>query len=390
MSSTNKGNELGELDKNKFRDVNSDILNNLQNMYNNLIPLLKTKISNEYDIFKDDDILLKDDNDATTTRKLTENINHYEKYIKRKINDQINEDIEKKKLYEDILLLENSIKGIDAFKDNKKPFIYKICNPLYHQYREDQCYNYYIIYDNENFKYEIKLVEDKIEDKMQPKLINEFNDLDKLNNIKDTLNVYIITLKSQEIVDILSEYDITKFEKIIIYNEKYIILSKNKEHYRRNKHPNDLDVYKNKYILYNINDKNLYKAKIDFQEGVNVKAKRINNETIIRVNENKYDDNTELQMFNELYDSIVIKKEYIIYKEESEQKRGILSKLTSLFTGGNKKSSTYKLNGEKIALLHNNKKIQRSIYTKEKGKTKYCKINNEFILLSKLKNKIIK
>ena len=50
---------------------------------------------------------------------------------------------------------------------------------------------------------------------------------------------------------------------------------------------------------------------------------------------------------------------------------------------------TYKLNGEKVALLHNNKKIQRSIYTKGKGKTKYCKINNEFILLSKLKNKII-
>jgi hypothetical protein len=56
--------------------------------------------------------------------------------------------------------------------------------------------------------------------------------------------------------------------------------------------------------------------------------------------------------------------------------------------GGQK--STYKLNGENIALLHNNKKIQRSIYTKEKGKTKYCKINNKFILLSKLKNKIIK
>ena len=49
----------------------------------------------------------------------------------------------------------------------------------------------------------------------------------------------------------------------------------------------------------------------------------------------------------------------------------------------------YKLNGEKVVLLHNNKKIQRSIYTKGKGKTKYCKINNEFILLSKLKNKVI-
>ncbi len=272
---------------------------------------------------------------------------------------------------------------------------------MYSQWRKDSCYNYYIIYDNENFKYEIKEIEDEIEDKMLPKGkgINEIKDLKKLNNIKDTLNVYIITLKSQEIVDILSapssKYDINKFEKnkfekIFIRNEEYIILRKNRE-YDKRKGSNDFDLYKDKYILYNINDKNLYKARIDFKikKGVNEKAVRINTEAIIRINKNMYDDNTELIMFNELYNSIVINKDYIIYKEESEQRRGFLA---SFFrsTGGNKKSSTYKLNGEKIALLHNNKKIQRSIYTKEKGKTKYCKINNEFILLSKLKNKIIK
>jgi len=100
-------------------------------------------------------------------------------------------------------------------------------------------------------------------------------------------------------------------------------------------------------------------------------------------------------MFDNLYTSIVENK-YKIYKEESNptKKQTLFNGLIQLFkgrgNGGNKKLSTYKLNGEKIALLHNNKKIQRSIYTKEKGKTKYCKINNEFILLSKLKNKIIK
>jgi len=52
---------------------------------------------------------------------------------------------------------------------------------------------------------------------------------------------------------------------------------------------------------------------------------------------------------------------------------------------------SYKLNGEKVHLLINKKKLHRSVYVKDKGngKAKYCKINNEFVLLSKLKNKII-
>lgn len=55
-------------------------------------------------------------------------------------------------------------------------------------------------------------------------------------------------------------------------------------------------------------------------------------------------------------------------------------------TGG--KKTTYRLNGEKVLLLHKNKKVQRSIYVKGKGKTKYCKIDKEYVLLSKVKNKI--
>ena len=49
----------------------------------------------------------------------------------------------------------------------------------------------------------------------------------------------------------------------------------------------------------------------------------------------------------------------------------------------------YKLNGEKVHLLINKKKLHRSVYVKGNGKAKYCKINYEFVLLSKLKNKII-
>ena len=61
----------------------------------------------------------------------------------------------------------------------------------------------------------------------------------------------------------------------------------------------------------------------------------------------------------------------------------------SLSSGGNKASTAYKSTGDKVRLFIDNKKLHRSIYVKGNGKAKYCKINNEFVLLSKLKNKVI-
>jgi hypothetical protein len=69
-----------------------------------------------------------------------------------------------------------------------------------------------------------------------------------------------------------------------------------------------------------------------------------------------------------------------LYNELKESKGG---KLTT--------TPVYKLNGEKVSFLINKKKVHRSIYVKGNGNriAKYCKINNEFVLLSRLKNKII-
>jgi hypothetical protein len=75
-----------------------------------------------------------------------------------------------------------------------------------------------------------------------------------------------------------------------------------------------------------------------------------------------------------------------------------LSLLSKLYdelkpSSGGKPTTTpvYKLNGEKVSLLINKTKLHRSVYVKGNGnrKVKYCKINNEFVLLSKFKNKII-
>jgi hypothetical protein len=54
--------------------------------------------------------------------------------------------------------------------------------------------------------------------------------------------------------------------------------------------------------------------------------------------------------------------------------------------GGNDGTHTkYKSTGESVYILYKNRKYKRVIYLKAKKNTKYCKINNEYILLSKLK-----
>ncbi len=84
---------------------------------------------------------------------------------------------------------------------------------------------------------------------------------------------------------------------------------------------------------------------------------------------------------------IKVVKEKLLLIEEENMRLASELKEQPIPTGGGKKT-TYRLNGEKVVLLHKNKKVQRSIYVKGNGKTKYCKIDHQYILLSKLKNKI--
>jgi hypothetical protein len=52
-------------------------------------------------------------------------------------------------------------------------------------------------------------------------------------------------------------------------------------------------------------------------------------------------------------------------------------------TGGN--PAKYKSTGQVVYIMYKNKKYKRVIYVKDKRNTRYCKINKEYILLSKLK-----
>ena len=52
--------------------------------------------------------------------------------------------------------------------------------------------------------------------------------------------------------------------------------------------------------------------------------------------------------------------------------------------GGGKPAPKYKSTGQVVNIMYKKRKYKRTIFVKEKRKTKYCKINNEYILLSKL------
>jgi hypothetical protein len=80
--------DIDESDKDTIRKSESKILLSLQNDYKNLISLLQKKILPDYNLFNDNDIF-DDDENATTTRKLTANINYNEKFIVTQIKNLI-------------------------------------------------------------------------------------------------------------------------------------------------------------------------------------------------------------------------------------------------------------------------------------------------------------
>ena len=146
-----------------------------------------------------------------------------------------------------------------------------------------------------------------------------------------------------------------------------------------------------KYYLYKKTDDLYYKSvNVGFGLKENVvkdltSLNTIMNEPIL----NDYDIKKILEILKEYV------KENNIQPETSltGRVRGLLGSMNPLRAtgakGGKRIASAYKSTGDKVILFIDNKKLHRSIYVKGNGKAKYCKINNEFVLLSKLKNKII-
>jgi len=76
--------------------------------------------------------------------------------------------------------------------------------------------------------------------------------------------------------------------------------------------------------------------------------------------------------------------------DEDEQVKKLIEKatqdaITKLPLQGGRNRPKYKSTGQVVFILYKKRKYKRTIYVKDKRKTKYCKINNEYILLSKMK-----
>jgi hypothetical protein len=158
------------------------------------------------------------------------------------------------------------------------------------------------------------------------------------------------------------------------------------------------DAAKKKIIEENLQ---IYK---DVKESINKFIKSYNDRfKTATITINTDDEITELKYKGEKERSITFINEkiaalHLIYAKHEEVKgkdfqdaveslkSSIVSAKHSLFlpmSGGNP-SAKYKSTGITVSILYEKKKYKRTVYTKDNRKTKYCKINNKYILLSKL------
>ena len=97
----------------------------------------------------------------------------------------------------------------------------------------------------------------------------------------------------------------------------------------------------------------------------------------------------ENEYYKQIGNAITIKKQIKIFEEKLKNSINIIENevgsinLANVLSGGN--PPKYKSTGKAVYIMYKKRKYKRTIYVKDKRKTKYCKINNEYILLSKLK-----
>jgi len=122
---------------------------------------------------------------------------------------------------------------------------------------------------------------------------------------------------------------------------------------------------------------------------VEYSKEQINNKNINRlISAIKKDKETVIQSHNDF----VGKNKYVNLRPDSlvdasviGENDDVLTQRTSAFSNGGGNPVKYKSTGQVVHIIFQNKKYKRVIYVKDKRNTKYCKMNNEYILLSKLK-----
>jgi len=237
-----------------------------------------------------------------------------------------------------------------------------------------------------------------------------------LENAKEIseLKIELLKLHFQEIVKLAQNINISKIDGMLITKgqkrgEKLIELVKNFKKDDGGLYEYDADIFDNDETEIDaIRTKNLLFSIVRSLYLILCNSKERGELTVLRDSLDKFKfnkDNGDIEKYIKTYENYAKYIDYFkkffpninlqpVLKEESnvvppEKKRSVLSRFSGLF-GSNKKSGgggkriKYKSTGNEVVIFHKNRECRKIIYVKEKTTTKYCKINNKYILLSKL------
>jgi hypothetical protein len=225
------------------------------------------------------------------------------------------------------------------------------------------------------------------EDNINRSITDAETKLSKLKEVKEKIDALNVKLKAKNIVQVEKEEKEKQKkeaeEKIKKRRDEldvaFKVLESIKNGYATDKDKgiaqqkyNAIETNANEFITHFTASKN----KLDLEiANLNNKKKETDNKKTLETEATKEKEAAETK-FRELEETLnnAIKE---IQEQINENKKDKKS-------GGGGKRIKYKSTGNEVVIFHKNRECRKTIYVKEKTATKYCKINNKYILLSKL------
>ena len=214
-----------------------------------------------------------------------------------------------------------------------------------------------------------------------------------MSNILTSINDIIINLNDKKKIDDTTYINeqLTKLNSFIIEAKSYIKAEKYEEKKRDIIKKNKDDYINVKYLIINFVEtyNKRFTADTISQEENETTITELKYKISIQGRDSKY--TKPINYINEKIKALqIIKDKPTEVKGKDFQdalknlEGSITSAKNSLFLSGGNPPIKYKSTGITVYILYEKKKYKRTVYTKDNRKTKYCKINNKYMLLSKL------
>lgn len=214
-----------------------------------------------------------------------------------------------------------------------------------------------------------------------------------MSNILTSINDIIINLNDKKKIGDTTYINVqlTKLNIFIIEAKSYIKAEKYEEVKRDIIKKNKEDYIKVKYLIINFVEtyNKTFTADTISQEENETTITELKYKISIQGRDSKY--TKPINYINEKIKALQIIKDKpteVKGKDFQDALKNLEGSITSakdrLFLSGGNPPTKYKSTGITVYILYEKKKYKRTVYTKDNRKTKYCKINNKYILLSKL------